>query len=213
MATGITVWPFEPNSDEPWTEEYGYETNVLTSWGGMEQRIALRKHPRGAVEFGFRLADNWESQRANALLYRKHAKLWAVPLWHYGTKITSDALIGATEISAVTDGVPFTDPLQFGQYALLWRSARSFELVTLFGIHATTVDLAVPLQATWAQVGTWLLPVRLARLGNVYGMRWENTLAVSGRIRFDFEAWATDVLVPTVGDFFLGEGAVPAFEI
>jgi hypothetical protein len=210
VATGITVWPFEPNSDEALQEEYGYQTNIITAYGGMEQRIALRQHPTGAVEFAFRLADNWEAQRANALLYRKHAKLWAVPLWHYGTKLTADALVGATELFAVTANVPFTDPLQLGQYALLWKSARSFELVELFGVHASSLDLSKLLSATWA-AGTWLLPVRLARLGNIYAVSWENSLAVAGRIRFDFEAWATGVLVPTVGDQTI-EGVQPAFE-
>ena len=210
MPTGVTVWPFEPNSEEPLEEEYGYQSNVITSYGGMEQRITLRQHPVGSVEFAFRLADNWEAQRANALLYRKHPKVWAVPLWHYGTALTAQANIGATELFAATTSVPFTDPLGLGQYALLWKSARSFELVELFGVHPSSVDLNKILAATWP-AGTWLLPVRLARLGSLYAMSWENSLVIAGRIKFEFEAWATGAIIPSVGDFFI-EGIQPAIE-
>lgn len=186
MADPI-LWPFQPNSDETLTEEYGYETCIIQSYSAQEQRIALRRHPIGSVDFAFLFRSTWEAQRANALLYRKHAKRWAVPLWHYGVPVQS-ASAGTNTIVVATAGVPWQDLLGLGPYAVLWRSSSECELVAFQTIQSDSVQTVSPLSASYSSP-TWLLPARVARLGSVYAVTWENGIVASGRIRFEFESW------------------------
>lgn len=205
---GLTVWPFEPNIVDPVREEYGYATDVIRSYDGSEQRVALRRHPTGAIEFGFLLDDVWEAQRANVLLHRKQAQRWAAPLWPYRRRLEADVAAGDVAVTVTTAPLPFSDPAQLGPYALLWRSARAFELVQLNAVYPTYLELlgSAPAAAAWPAGTTWVIPVRVARLEARVEGEWLTGRAFQGRIRFLFEAWGVDNFVPTLSGDLLEVG-------
>jgi hypothetical protein len=193
--TGIVTWPFMANAGSPMVEEYGYETDVIGSYRKLEQRMRLRRHPVGSYEFAFTL-DQRDAQRANALLYRHHAHLWAVPLWHYAAKSTGNIFAGAMAVPLVTANVSFTDLLGFGSYALLWRSPQSFELLPLTAIYPSRIDFAAPTAGAWA-LNSYVIPVRQGRIDTSYGVAWETTQLVTGRIKFLFDAYNIGAPIPT----------------
>lgn len=206
------VWPLEPNAVHPIVEEYGYLTDIFRSYRGLEQRVQLRRHPLGAVEFFFLCDDPWEGRRISALLHRKQAQPWIVPLWQYRARPTADVSTGATSISLATSGIPFTDPAELGPYAVLWGSARAFEIIFLDAIMPTTVELAAPTVGAWSAAAVELLPARRARLDGSPDLSWITSRVLAGRVRFIFEAWRTDTQVPTATESaFIDEGdLVPA---
>lgn len=199
-----TVFPFEPNGRDPIVEWYGYLTDVIgPSHEGREQRIQLRRHPTGAIETSFFSESRYEFQRMAALLFRKHAQLWAAPLWPYATRLTADAAAGATSLSLPTAYLPFTDPLGLGPYVLLWRDSRTFELASLNAIYPSLIELAAPLAAAWPAAGSYLIPVRTAYLEPMVPLLWETPELVTGRHHFTFEAHGTDTVVPTLTEDFV----------
>jgi hypothetical protein len=196
-----TVFPFQPNGADPIAEWYGYLTDVLgPSYGGKEQQIQLRRHPTGALEASFFSESRYDYQRHSALLFRKHAQSWAVPLWPYATRLTADASAGATSLSVVTADHPWTDPLGLGPYALLWRDSQTFELASLNAIYPSSIELLAPLAKSWAAASTRLIPVRLALLEQTVPLRWETSECVTGRHHFSFDAHGIGNVVPTLTD-------------
>jgi len=210
MAAPV-VFPFEPNGLDPIVEWYGYLTDVIgPSYEGNEQRVQLRRHPTGAIETSFFSESRYEFQRMTALLFRKHSQIWAAPLWPYATRLTADASAAATSLPVLTAGLPFTDPLGLGPYALLWKDSKTFELVSLNAIYPSSIELAVPLVATWSAASSYLIPVRTAFLEPTVPLRWETPELVTSRHHFSFECHGTTNIVPTVTDEFVvvDEGAV-----
>jgi len=196
------VFPFEANGKDPPRERYGYATDVQKAEAGLEQRRKLRRHPTGSIEFSYFSREPWEFQRLNALLFRKQAQRWSVPLWPYATRLTADVAAGATSLSVVTAYVPWTDPLGLGPYALLWASSRSFELVKLNAVYPTRLELldAAPTAAAWPMASTWVLPVRVALLEPTVPLQWESSELLTGRIRATFDAVMTDNVVPILSE-------------
>lgn len=187
---GVTVWPFEPDWSEPVVFLHGYHTDVLPAYRWREQRAALRRHPVGGLEFAFLLNDLWEAQRANVLIHRKHAQLWAVPLWPWKVRLDSDVAPGATAIQCQTGTVPFLDAAGFGPYALLYRDARTLELVQLSTVGPTQLALSAPVVGSFAASTAYVLPVRTARLERPVTAQWDTSKVFSGHVRFSFDAWS-----------------------
>jgi len=196
-----TVWAVEPNAAEPIIESYGYLTDIIPGYReGMEQRVQLRRHPTGSIEFAFLSTDLWEAQRTAVLLQRRRAQPWIVPLWQYRARPTADIAPGATEIAIVTASIPFTDPLGLGPYAVLWRDSRYFEVVALNAIYPSRLELASPVVGTWPASSVEVLPARVGRLYRNPSTPWLTRSVPTGRVRFDFECWSDDNIVPVLTD-------------
>jgi len=207
-----TVFPFEPNGGDTIIEWYGYLTDIIgPAYEGQEQRVQLRRHPTGAIETSFFSETTYEFQRMLGLLFRKHGQVWAAPLWPYATRLTADAAAGDTIVQAVTAGIPFTDPLGLGPYALLWKNSKTFELLALNAIYPSSLELVTPLAAAWPSAGTFLIPIRTAFLDSTVPLRWETPQLVTGRHHFTFESHGTDTIVPTLTDDLavIGDTAEP----
>lgn len=198
------VWPVEPNAKDGIIETYGYMTDVIPGYRrGIEQRAQLRRHPVGGVEFSFLCDELREAQRISVLLQRKRAQQWIVPLWQYRAAPTANVSPGAVEISVVTANIPFTDPLGLGPYAVLWRNSQEYEVVYLNAIFPSKVELAAPVAGTWPSASVELLPCRVGRLEQPPSTPWLTPRLLTGRVRFDFDAWSEDNIVPTLTDELL----------
>jgi len=195
------VWALEPNISDPVVETYGYMTDVI-ELRRREQRVQLRRHPIGAIEFSFFCENPLEGQRTAVLIHRKRAQPWIVPLWQYRSRPTADVTAGATEVQVVTSLIPFTDPLGLGPYALLWRSSSSYELVHLNAIYPTKLELAQPVAGNWTAGSVEVLPCRVGRLEQAPRTPWLTPQVLTGRVRFDFDCWSDDNIVPTLTDEF-----------
>lgn len=203
------VWALEPNAVDQVVEEYGYLTDVLAAYRRLEQRIQLRRHSTGAIEFSFFCDDLLEGQRISVLLQRKRAQPWIVPLWPYRSRPAANITAGDTLIQIPTANIPFTDALGLGPYAVLWRTSRLYELVKLNAIYANAVELAQPVAGTWSAATIELIPARVGRLEQAPRTPWLTPKLLTGRIRFDFDSWSEDNMVPTLTDDYMVMGDQP----
>lgn len=82
---------------EMMTQTYSWQTNILTSYNGTEQRFALAQEPRQSLALRY-LADNdpdiqfWKYQ----FTFNASSLLNYIPLWGEATQLTAPVLSGAT---------------------------------------------------------------------------------------------------------------------
>lgn len=87
-----------PRPDAPVTQTLEYKTNILTSYNGTEQRIALRPDPRTKWEANIFLPDESEIRRWRADLSRDRVQ-FKFPWWPESVFTTADASATDTVIS------------------------------------------------------------------------------------------------------------------
>lgn len=192
------VWPIEANHDEPIRERYGYQTSILAGQTRREQRRKLKRHPSGAIEFSIFCTDQRDPPLANGLLLGNQGALWAAPLWHYGTRLTADVASAAASIPVVTANLPFQDIQGYGQYLLLWRDARTWALHQINVVSPTAITLLDVTTRTWAQAGTYVVPVRPGRLEQLLPLSWSSSRLFSARLKFSFDSAVDAVAAATV---------------
>lgn len=157
--TGLVLFPFRADRGEAFLERYGYRTDVLIAVDDTEQRRQLVEIPRQAVRLPFVAMDERDAQLAAALIYDQQHDPYGVPLWQYATPLGAAVSPGATSITVDTTGVPH----QVGGRVTLWRSAFSWEVLDVTSVGSGTLG-TTPAAGSWAQAGTWVVPVVVARL-------------------------------------------------
>lgn len=201
------VWPAQANLSEEVVESYGYLTNILTAQNGDEQRIQLRRHPRGGISFAYLCPNLVDGQHVSALLYANRVKPWVVPLWCYARKLGADVGVGGTALTVDTVNAPFQDPLGLGLYAVLWSATRSYEAVQIQTVSPTSISLLAGTGKAWTSAQTWVLPARVGYLvDEVAELNWITGALVGGRAHFTFDA-VDEVLAvaPSSGTVVFGE--------
>jgi len=142
-------------------EERAFRTSILTTDSGLEQREQTRGRARRRLTYRARTLTAGIAQPATTLLQRVHEGTVALPWWMHRTRLTADAAIGATTLAVVTTGLDFLA----GNYALLWRSPRVYELVQVSATDAVSVTLEAGTPTTMAwPTGSLVLPAFPARL-------------------------------------------------
>lgn len=180
------VWPIAANGAEDVKETYGFLTDVITSNDEREQRISLRVVPLESIEFSI-LAEDAESGLAESLLYATHDEVVAVPLWHYGSRLTAPVSIGAS-LLPIADAldVPYARSIDNPGLALVWRSYSTWELFTVSGTSGSGVATSDTAASDWA-VGDYVFPVRLGKLPTSPEVVWLSSRVLVGRLPFSFE--------------------------
>jgi len=202
------AWPFLANAVDEIVEEYGYLTDVESYDDGSEQRMQLRRHPVGSLEYSFFGFDLVDGQAAQLLLYANRTKSWVVPHWPHARPLQSAATAGDGVLLVDTTNAPFQDPLGLGPYALVWRDARTYEVVTITEVDPGQIVLSAPLAKSWAVPGTYVIPCRVGVLDGSIEPQWDTGTVHSGRLRFSFNAWVATLPSPPAGGLVQVEDAV-----
>jgi len=189
------VWPFQANLTSRIVETYGYLTSVITSRKGDEQRVRLRKHPKGSISFEFfahRSVDRWgssilERSALIAAIYSNQPSKWTVPLWHYAVKLTSEATGGGTTLNVEdTTNSPFRTSTALGDYALVYAGPLNYEVVAMNLVLTSSISTLDPLVATWPK-GAAVVPTRVGILAGGAQLRNVGPELVQGSVSFDFD--------------------------
>src|SRR5690606_12666232 len=122
----IIVWPFPPHWSTPSVESLDCRTDIITSYDGSEQRVALRSKPRRAFEYSSTLVKS-DSAIASNLLFGWHNRNFAVPLWTDKSILTSPAAAGDEELQLSTVNRGFFN----GGLLLLMNSTTDFEAIEI----------------------------------------------------------------------------------
>ncbi len=183
------MWPVAANPTRPLVEEYGYQTGVVRSFAGMEQRSQLRRHPIGSLEAEYLLDVEQEAQAAAAVLHRGQNDVWAVPLWMYMQPLGGALSPGNIFVFLdSTVGIPFVDPGGYTGYAAFWSSPLLYEAAEIDSVGPSSISLATPgVTKSWAIPGTYVIPTRVGRLAETIDYEWLTRSMLRAVLRFEFE--------------------------
>lgn len=166
----IVFIPFEYEAGA--VEILAFLTNIIEAISGVEQRIALRKHPRQLFEVTYKLDEN-DRRRMQALLMSWMPNTFGFPLWHEQTRLTSTASVGATtyDVQDTTD-----IDLREGGLAVVITDNNTYDVITIDSITPTTIVAEDPSLNSYP-AGTRIMPLRTAVLKKaVSGQRAANNL-------------------------------------
>lgn len=99
---GYNLYPFEPDWYEGMSETWTFQTNIITSFDGSEQRLGQRQNARRAMKINLSLMNQRQSADYQAIMQSRQNKPVLLPQWHIGTTLAKDAAIGADTIELTT---------------------------------------------------------------------------------------------------------------
>ncbi len=154
----VTVWPFQPNWEQPMLEQLGWLTDVMPSYGGTEQRVELRSFPRRELSYEI-TPHQLDQQRMASILFDWQARVFALPIWMD---------VGFTQVDVAVDDLVVavnTDDLDYhpGGLAVIYSDSGSFETVEIDSLTSIALTLKRPLQNAWP-ANTRIYPARTARM-------------------------------------------------
>lgn len=172
--TGATDWT------DGVTETLEWQTSILQSPTGAEQRIARRLTPRRTFELTT-VAAGAERGAFENWLARAGLMVWAMPVWPDVVPLPADYAAGASTIHIPTAGRDFTagdDVLLLTQPGWLAVS----EVRTLSAVSPDSLSFTVPLSQNW-QAGALVYPLRPAVLTDPPGLTRRGALMLA-QVRF-----------------------------
>jgi len=181
----LIPFPFPPNWAQPVSETFGFLTDIIVSYRGMEQRIQLRAVPVGTIRYSTLLDDLRDAQMAGAILYGNQARAFGVGRWQFQTRLLQDAGAGDHDVVCDTSDIPF-EP---GGTVLLWTDPYHWEVQTIESILPDRVVLSFGLIQSWTAGPTVVLPIVVGRLSSEEGFTWDALAIGSTSLTFDIEGF------------------------
>lgn len=166
--------------DIPVVETWEWQSDIISSWDGTEQRISIRDQPRRTVEYSILLADDVERNREYRRWFQFLSGTVIVPYYQYHTKITQNSVVGATKIFFSRDKTDFRD----NDFAVVFRPSTE----KAFLVALTTIDVdggnTVSLSNA-INIGDIVAPAFSSQMANNTGPKMGT---VAGRISFNLQA-------------------------
>lgn len=181
----LIPFPFSPNWAQPVSETFGFMTDIIVSYRGMEQRIQLRTVPVGTLRYSTLLDDLRDAQMANAILFGNQARAFGVGRWQFQTRLLQNASAGDHDVVCDTSDIPF-EP---GGLALLWTDPYHWEVQTIESVLPDRVILDFGLIRSWTAGQTVVLPIVIGRLSAEEGFTWDALAIGSTSLTFDIDGF------------------------
>lgn len=173
----VTPWLYRP--DGGILERLEWLTDVIPSYSGREQRIALRGFPRRTLEFATTLVMR-ERRTAENLLHNWQGRAFGIPVWMDSQALTSPLSAGAQSISIDTT----TRDFRVGGIVGVSTGPHTFEVAQVSQVASGSVTLAAPLAQSWP-VGAEVYPMRAARLPDEVRLQRFDGETSYGALRFE----------------------------
>lgn len=132
----------------------GFNTRIRKAITGYEARNALLEYPMRKQEYLVEFMSSQERNYAFRELYGESAKLWGIPLWGFGSPLTSQASSGQPTLAVDTTLSFFED----GQTVCLYDDFDTYELEEIVSSTDNSITLSGNLVSTWP-TGTVVYPV------------------------------------------------------
>lgn len=143
LAVRSRLWPFPPNWSDPFEVTFDYQTEVITSDSGKEQRRALRQTPRKSFAFSA-LAHDGDFRQFVRQMSVWQARSTIVPEFSSLVRLSAEAPDGASLLEV--DGA--ANWLVPGKLVVL-RHQRNWLLRTVLGVSGNLVSLTTPIDGDW----------------------------------------------------------------
>lgn len=151
----LPVWGVRPNWSQSIIETLTWQTDVLQSLSGAEQRLALRVAPRRMFEARYNPYEN-ERTFVDLAMHRLFRNEWMMPLWFDRATLSAPAIEGASRLLFDTTEHEFAEG---GMAYLVGPDTFTGEAVRIAAIDADGIDLVAPINAAWG-AGTSIHPMR-----------------------------------------------------
>lgn len=139
-------------------ETLKWQTKVITSNDGSEQRMKLRGSPR--QEFGFNIAvPRGDTAYLDALLYAWRGNNFGVPVSSECRPLTAPTSTSSPTVDVNTNFGDF----RVGGLAMIYNNERDFELVTIESFTASSITSTGNISKVFG-TSALVMPVRVARL-------------------------------------------------
>ncbi len=148
----IVLFPIRPEA--PLREHLIWETKILTTVTGDEQRIANRDVPRG--EFEFTIKD--DIKQAEMILFDRQSKMLAVPSWHEPSFLTSDASI--SDVTINVNETRYSDLFVDG-YVIIFHDIHTYDTLKILSLTNTTITFDAGLTVAFDS-NTQVMPLKIA---------------------------------------------------
>lgn len=158
VLSELVPWPFVHDWGQPAIEHLTWNTDLMRSPVGAEQRRQMRLTPRREIAMSYQVSGQ-DRQLFQALIAGVGSSDFAVPIDQDAQYIASALSADGTRIDCTTTDIDFVA----GNYVMLYDHAFSYELAVIDSIDAGGLDLTAGLINSWP-AGTKLLPVRAARI-------------------------------------------------
>jgi hypothetical protein len=153
---------FTVRPEMPLEEDWAWQTDIITSDDGTEQRINLTEYPKRATGGAHAFDDQATLNRHTMAIAQAKGDALDVPFFQYSTRLTADAAPGDVALDFEARYTQVTD----ADFILLYNEAEtSHALVLLDTVGASSTTLAAPLGSTWP-AGSLLCPVHLCYARN-----------------------------------------------
>lgn len=137
------TWPYPPNWGETFKATYRFKTEVISSFGGKEQRIAGRFEPRVELEFDG-IALPREFQAVQRTLHERQNEEIVMPFWARYVRTTSQINSGS-----VSFDVPEVKPWMVAGAHMCFTHGREAESVKIASSSGTTITLESGVTKDW----------------------------------------------------------------
>lgn len=151
----LPVWGVRPNWSQSIIETLTWQTDVLQSQSGAEQRVSQRIAPRRMFEARYNPHEH-ERTFVDLAMHRLGRNEWMMPLWFDRAPLTASAVAGASRVALNTAHHEFSAG---GMAYLVGPDTFTGEAVRIESIDATGLNLVVPLSRAWG-AGTSVHPMR-----------------------------------------------------
>lgn len=174
----IILFPFQPNENLEETLEFN--TDVLTSADGGEQRMRLRRAPRQIMQFIIQDFGDNERDRLNAMMFDWQARVFGVPVWWEQRLLQTNMNVSDTVVQIDTTFADF----RVGSLIMLWDGFDSFETFSVDAITSNSLTLQSGVLTARTAGQTLIMPVRTAITGTDIGQRRSLTGPTATSIKF-----------------------------
>jgi len=142
IGSRIVLIPIRPEA--PMREHLQWDTKIIQSVAGNEQRIANRHVPRGLFEMEFLNGQ----KRLEMVLFDRQSRLIAVPAWHEPSFLSSAATAGDFTVYVNT-----TDYANFyiGGYAVVLSDEWTYDVLEIESMTATSLTFTSDLGNSYAE--------------------------------------------------------------
>lgn len=173
------IWPFRPNWSTPFSTIYDYKTDIITTRSGREQRRAVRRTARKALEFKATIRDSAELRKLQENMAYWHARSYIVPEFPLRAIASTSMALGGTsiQVEAVPDWLvaDITVALSDGANASLRKVAS---------VSGTTISFTAISDRDWA-AGTLIHPTVVGRLDQKITAAMRTNAVADVQIRVD----------------------------
>jgi hypothetical protein len=168
LGRRVIGWAFSPDWSQGLVERLEWNTDVLRSYNGHEQRRKKRIGARRGLEFDFTVqAANF--RRFETTLFGWQARVFAVPLWWDERILAVDLPIGSSSIAVDTTFTEFAA----GGLALIRSTDVDAEVISIDSITDSSITLARATLGDWP-AGSRIYPAALMRLAQTQQIsRWD----------------------------------------